>query len=104
MIKIAVKIGDDESVRLAEAPANDALIFVEKAPRDSNEYALVQRIVDSDCQTADGWYLDAEDEENIRVRFCGDARPGPGERIRVRAKGVGADPAGGADACVNRGG
>jgi hypothetical protein len=104
MIKIAVKIGDVESVRLAEAPADDALIFVEKAPRDSDDFELVTRIAADVCQTADGWYLDAANPADIRVRFCGDTRPGPGERIRVRAKGVGADAAGGADACVNRGG
>jgi hypothetical protein len=104
MIRIAVEIGDVESVKLAEAPADDALIFVEKAPKDSDEFALVTRIAAEDCQTADGWYLDAGNATDIRVRFCGDTRPGPGERIRVRAKGVGADPQGGADACVNRGG
>ncbi len=104
MIKIAVKIGDVESVRLAEAPADDALIFVEKAPKDSDDFELVQRIPADSCQTDDGWYLDAANPDDIRVRFCGDTRPGPGERIRVRAKGQGADPDGGADACVNRGG
>jgi len=104
MIKIAVNIGDVESVRLAEAPADDALIFVEKAPRDSSEFNLVPRIRPEACPTEDGWYLDTANPEDIRVRFCGSTRPGPGERIRVRAKGVGADPDGGADACVDRGG
>jgi hypothetical protein len=104
MIKIAVKIGDVESVKLAEAPADDALIFVEKAPKDSDDFALVPRIEADACQTSDGWYLDSANAEDIRVRFCGDTRPGPGERIRVRAKGVGAKDGGGADACVDRGG
>jgi hypothetical protein len=103
MIKIAVKIGDVESVQIAEAPADDALIFVEKAPRESKDFGLVPRIAAEACTTEDGWYLDKANPLDIRVRFCGDSRPGPGERVRVRAKGAGADPEGGADACRNRG-
>jgi hypothetical protein len=104
MIKIAVEIGDVESVQLAEPPADPALVFVEKAPADSNEYAIVPRAEGTECAEQDGWILDVANPDDIRVRFCGRARPGPGERVRVRAKGQGADPDGGADACANRGG
>jgi hypothetical protein len=104
MIKIAVEIGDVESVQLAETPADPALIFVEKAPAGSEDFTIIPRADGAECGEQDGWVLDAANPDDIRVRFCGRARPGPGERVRVRAKGQGADPDGGADACANRGG
>jgi hypothetical protein len=99
MIKIAVKIADVDFVKLAEKPADAALVFVEKAPASSDDFGLVGRIGGTACGDGNGWVLE---EDGQTVRFCGDARPGPGERIRVRAKGEGAngtDP----DACVTRG-
>jgi hypothetical protein len=104
MIRIAVKIGDDEFVPLAEEPENRALIFVEKAPAGSDDFASVARVVGDICGSESGWVLEQAPTGEFGVRFCGDARPGPGERIRVRAKGAGADPSKGAQACANRGG
>ena len=48
---------------------------------------------------ADGWVLE---EDGVTVRFCGNARPNAGERIRVRAKGEGAN-GDDANACEGRG-
>lgn len=100
MIKIAVFIADVDFVTLAEAPSNPALVFVEKAAAGSEKFASVARIDGTECGAANGWVL----ADAVTVRFCGDARPGPGERIRVRAKGNSADPDGGAKACVGHGG
>ena len=100
MIKIAVFIADVDFLTLAEAPSNPALVFVEKAAAGSEKFASVARIDGTECGAANGWVL----ADAVTVRFCGDARPGPGERIRVRAKGNSADPDGGAKACVGHGG
>ncbi len=99
MIKIAVFIADVDFVKLAEKPANPSLIFVEKAPAGGDEFATIGRINDVVCGTGNGWVLE---EDGLTVRFCGNARPSAGERVRVRAKGEGADGAG-ADACEGRG-
>jgi hypothetical protein len=98
MIKIAVFIADVDKVQLAERPDDPALVFVEKAPANSEEFTLIGRINATVCGDQSGWVLE---EDGVTVRFCGDARPGPGERVRVRAKGDGAEtdeP----DACANR--
>jgi hypothetical protein len=100
MIKIAVFIADVDFVKLAEKPENPALIFVEKAPASSDEFATIVRINDTVCGAGDGWVLE---EDGLTVRFCGTARPGAGERVRVRAKGQGAAEEDGAGACVGRG-
>lgn len=102
MVNIAVKVGDVATLSLAEEPADLSLIIVEKAPVGSSDYVVVPRLFDIDeCPDgADGWYLDGSD--NLTVRFCGNARPVGGERVRVRAKGDSADPAGGPSACVTR--
>jgi hypothetical protein len=99
MIRIAVFLGDVDFVKLAERPADAALVFVEKARASSDDFALVNRIGGTVCGDGNGWVLE---EDGQTVRFCGDARPGPGERIRVRAKGQGAD-GDAPDACVTRG-
>ena len=99
MIKIAVFLADVDSLKLAEKPADDKLVIVEKAARESTSFAAVPRINGTVCN-GDGWVLEAD---GITVRFCGTARPGPGERIRVRARGEGADEAGGPNACEDRG-
>lgn len=101
MIKIAVFIADVDFVKLAEKPENPSLIFVQKAAADSEEFANINRINDTVCGTGDGWVLE---EDGVTVRFCGVARPGPGERVRVRAKGEGAkEGVNDADACKGRG-
>lgn len=99
MIKIAVFIGDVDFVKLAEKPSDPALVFVEKAPASSQDFALISRLVGTVCGVGNGWVLE---EDGVTVRFCGDARPGPGERVRVRAKGQGAE-SDAPDACVTRG-
>jgi hypothetical protein len=99
MIKIAVFIGDVDFLKLAERPADPALVFVEKAPASSQDFALVGRLGGTTCGSGNGWVLE---EDGVTVRFCGDARPGPGERVRVRAKGQGAE-SDAPDACVTRG-
>ncbi len=99
MINIAVKIGDVEKIDLAEEPEDLNLMFVEKAPAGSSDFELVTRLAGTGCEAGgNGWVLE---ENNKTIRLCGAARPLPGERIRVRAKGAGAestDP----DACANR--
>lgn len=100
MIKIAVFIADVDFVKLAQPPEDPALVFVEKAPAESEDFGLIGRLTGAACENRDGWVLEADGET---VRFCGSARPGPGERVRVRAKGEGAD-GNAPDACVNRGG
>ena len=99
MIKIAVFIGDVDFVKLAEKPGDPALVFVEKAPASSQDFALIGRLGGTVCGAGNGWVLE---EDGVTVRFCGDARPGPGERVRVRAKGQGAE-SDAPDACVTRG-
>lgn len=99
MIKIAVFIADVDKVVLAEKPENPALIFVEKAPAGSEEFLNIGRINDTACGDGNGWVLE---QDGVTVRFCGDARPAAGERIRVRAKGEGAN-GDDADACEGRG-
>ncbi len=101
MIKIAVFIADVTFVDLAEPPENPALVFVETAAAGSEDFTTVARINDTVCgdPPQNGWVLE---DNGTRVRFCGDARPTPGEKIRVRAKGEGAngkDP----NACAGRG-
>ncbi|MDP2341772.1 MAG: hypothetical protein Q8O67_12510 [Deltaproteobacteria bacterium] len=100
MIKIAVFIADVDFVKLAEKPENPALIFVEKAPAGVDEFETIARINATVCGAGDGWVLE---DDGLTVRFCGTARPGAGERVRVRAKGQGAADADGAEACVGRG-
>jgi len=99
MIKIAVFIADVDKVVLAEPPADPALVFVEKAPAGTQDFALIGRLTGTACDNRDGWVLE---DDGVTVRFCGDARPGPGEQLRVRAKGDGAT-SDAPDACVNRG-
>ena len=98
MIKIAVFIADVDFIKLAERPENPALVFVEKTLASSGDVELVTRLNGTTCGNANGWVLE---EDGVTVRFCGDARPGPGETIRVRAKGAGAESED-ADACANR--
>ncbi len=99
MIKIAVFIADVDSLKLAEKPADLNLVVVEKARVGTDEFSTVERVEGTTC-VADGWVLEGD---GLTIRFCGTARPGPGERVRVSAKGEGADVAGGPDACEGRG-
>ena len=102
MIKIAVFIADVDFVKLAAKPENPALVFVEKAPAGAadEDFVTIARIEGTVCGDGNGWVLE---EDGLTVRFCGDARPGPGEQVKVRAKGQGADLDGGGQACANRG-
>ncbi len=101
MIKIAVFIGEVDSLTLAEKPEDESLMVVEKAPAGSDVFAVVPRGIGTSCEGAgDGWILEGAD--GLKVRFCGSQRPLPGERIRVSAKGKGANGEG-PDACEGRG-
>jgi hypothetical protein len=101
MVNIAVKVGDVATLSLAEEPADLTLIIVEKASAGSSDYVVVPRLTNiTECpEGADGWFLDGD---HVTIRFCGNARPLGGERVRVGAKGDSADPAGGPAACVDR--
>lgn len=100
MIKIAVFIADVDSLKLAEPPADQSLIVVEKAAENSDVFTQVPRATGTSCDGAgNGWVLQ---EDGVTIRFCGSARPLPGDQIRVAAAGKGANGSG-PDACEERG-
>jgi hypothetical protein len=99
MIKIAVFIADVDKLTLVEPPTNPALVYVERGVSDSQDFQVLSRLSGTTCEGRDGWVLENDD---VTIRFCGDARPGPGELVRVRAKGEGATSTA-PDACVSRG-
>jgi hypothetical protein len=99
MIKIAVFIADVDKLKLVEPPTNPALVYVERGASGAQDFDVLTRLTGASCEGRDGWVLE---DDGVTVRFCGDARPGPGELIRVRAKGEGATSTA-PDACANRG-
>jgi hypothetical protein len=86
MTRIASFIGAVDKVTLAEEPESPFLVVVEKATASDREnFVTVPRIAGNSCGEENGWVLEAD---NVSVRFCGTERPGPGDRVRVRAKGA----------------
>jgi hypothetical protein len=79
MIDIAAFIGAVDVIRFTERPTDERLIFVQK---DDAEGTLVPRLSGTSCDDRDGWVLL---EDGASLRLCGSARPGPGERLTVRA-------------------
>jgi len=76
MIDIASFIGAVDVIRFSEPPADVALIVVQQGD------ALVPRVSGATCDDRDGWILL---DDGASLRLCGSARPGPGERLTVRA-------------------
>jgi hypothetical protein len=84
MIDIAAFIAAVDVVTLAEPPdsPNAILVSITRAGGDEEETLL--RVPDGgDCATTTGYIL----EDPTHIRLCGDARPGPGDKLRVRARG-----------------
>ncbi len=84
MLGIAAFIAAVDVVALAEEPVNPAAILVELTRAGTTEAELVERLPPgADCASSSGFLL--VDERFIQL--CGDARPGPGDTISVRAPG-----------------
>ncbi len=79
MIDIAAFIGAVDVIRFTERPTDERLIFVQTGDGDGK---LVPRLSGTSCDERDGWVLL---EDGASLRLCGSARPGPGERLTVRA-------------------
>jgi hypothetical protein len=76
MIDIASFIGAVDVIRFSEPPTDTGLILVQQ------DDALVPRLPGTSCDDRDGWVLL---DDGASLRLCGSARPGPGERLTVRA-------------------
>ena len=85
MLDIAAFIAAVDQVALAEPPANPSAVIVEITRAGSDEQEKVDALpAGSDCASSNGFML--VDERFIQL--CGDARPGPGDTISVRAAGA----------------
>jgi hypothetical protein len=81
MIELAAFLGATNFVDLVEPPAEGLVIVtLERAGGDPE---VVGRIEAERCDEETGWYLDGE----VRIVFCREAIPGPGDRVLIRAKG-----------------
>jgi hypothetical protein len=81
MLGAAAFFGSSRVVDLVEPP-KDGLVVVEES-HDESAWDTVARLDAAACESSTGWYL----EGDRRIVFCGDAVPGPGDSVRIRAKG-----------------
>ncbi len=85
MLDIAAFIAAVDFVELAEAPESENAIIVQVKSADGGKTADIRHLANGDsCSTETGWYLEGE----RRIVLCGDARPGPGDTVKVRARGA----------------
>ena len=84
MLDIAAFIAAVDVVALAEAPISPTAILVELTRAGGGEPERVEALpAGADCATTSGFLL----VEERFIQLCGDARPGPGDTISVRAPG-----------------
>jgi hypothetical protein len=84
LIQIARSVAAAERLQLREPPSSEQLIAVERASGDAPFSPLQRLSDDASCETNNGWILEGDGRS---IRLCGSARPGPGDRLRVRASG-----------------
>lgn len=85
MLDIAAFIAAVDFVELAEAPESPNAISVAIERADSGETQTIAPLADAAaCATETGWILEGE----RRIVLCGDARPGPGDKVKVSARGT----------------
>jgi hypothetical protein len=85
MLDIAAFIAAVDFVELAEPPVNPDLVVVELTRAGTDVEETIPALAGgADCARETGWLL----EGDTRIILCGAARPGPGDQINVRAKGI----------------
>jgi hypothetical protein len=81
MIDIAQFVASQDSVNLAEAPADPKAIVVSVRRAGAAEDEILQQV--GDCATESGYQIDGK-----VVRFCGAAVPKSGDDVKVQALGA----------------
>jgi hypothetical protein len=81
MLDIAAFIAAVDSVLLAEPPNSPEAVIVELVRVNDDPISLPQLDEDDDCANVTGYRIEGD-----RILLCGDARPGPGDELRVRAR------------------
>jgi hypothetical protein len=87
MLDLAAFVAAVDSVLLAEPPDDpEAVLVVLEKAGTKDEIALPLLDDAEDCATVTGYKI----EDDKRVVLCGDAKPGPGDKLHVRARAPGA--------------
>ena len=82
VVPFAAFIAAVDVVPLAE-PASPGGVLVEVTRADDGEVLLLEEIgADENCEVVTGFRLEGDD-----VLLCGEGRPGPGDSIRILARG-----------------
>lgn len=81
MLQLAAFIAAVDVVQLAEPPSPGG-VLVEVTRADGEVLLLDELRADADCALETGFKLEGD-----RVILCGQARPGPGDRLAIRARG-----------------
>jgi hypothetical protein len=82
MLQLAAFIAAVDVVQLAE-PASPGGVLVEVTRAETGEVLLLDELpAGADCALQTGFLLEGD-----RVILCGEARPGPGDQLSIRARG-----------------
>jgi uncharacterized protein (TIGR03382 family) len=82
MLQLAAFIAAVDVVQLAE-PTSPGGVLVEVTRAETGEVLLLQELrADADCALETGFKVEGD-----QVVLCGEARPGPGDQLAVRARG-----------------